>query len=362
MAPRTSKGWAKVYAGKRSLYENFTTKLHELIGDLLGMADIDVAQIEYRTKTVESFTEKMQRQGKDYDDPLLQVTDLSGIRIIAYYLEDVDKIGEMLKREFKIDEVNSVDKAQAADPDRFGYLSTHYVVSLSPSRKSLSEWKQYRDLKAEVQVRTVLQHAWAAIDHKLRYKAAREAPRSLRRQLFRLSALLELADDQFSDLSIRSEKLVKQYVKDVGIGDYDIELNLASMDAYLESSKQHLKWMRIAEEVGFKKPEQVSPEGEETNRSRLLKILQTSGITTIHEFNGMLGDVDNWGKDVLGKVCKASSKEGFVPFAVPHDVLTILTVFGRKNFISRLEIVEIDFKDPLTEALFEVVTKRKGEG
>jgi hypothetical protein len=180
--------------------------------------------------------------------------------------------------------------------------------------------------------------------------------------LFRLSALLELADDQFSDLSIRSEELVKQYIKDVGIGAYDIELNLASMDAYLESSKQHLKWMRITEEVGFRKPEHFNPEAEERARSRLLKILQISGITTIREFNAMLDDADNWGKDVLGKVCKASSKKGFVPFAVSHDALTILTVFGGKNPMSSSQILDIVFHPPLIEALLEVVTKRKGEG
>ena len=50
-----------------------------------------------------------------------EVTDLVGLRIITYYREDVTRVGEILKKEFQIDATNSVDKAAALDPDRFGY-------------------------------------------------------------------------------------------------------------------------------------------------------------------------------------------------------------------------------------------------
>lgn len=93
-----------------------------------------------------------------------------------------------------------MDKAAALDPDRFGYLSVHYTASLSPARRKLAEWRPYADIRAEVQFRTALQHAWSAVQHKLEYKSSIEAPRELRRRLFRLSALFELADEQFSEL------------------------------------------------------------------------------------------------------------------------------------------------------------------
>jgi putative GTP pyrophosphokinase len=67
------------------------------------------------------------------------MTDLIGLRIITYYREDVTRIGEVLKGEFLIDEKNSVDKMAALDPDRFGYLSMHYIASLSPTRRKLAE-------------------------------------------------------------------------------------------------------------------------------------------------------------------------------------------------------------------------------
>ena len=356
MTPRkkrtmTPDKWTRIYKEKRRLYENFSVKLSELITELLRTRDISVAQIEHRTKTVESFKEKLQREGKSYDDPLVQMTDLSGIRIIAYNLEDVEKIGQMLKSEFEVDEANSIDKAQAADPDRFGYASVHYVVSLSASREKLTEWKPYTDIKAEVQVRTVLQHAWAVIDHKLRYKAAHEVPRSLRRQLFRLSALLELADSEFSDLTVRSEKLNKQYSKDVRKGEYDMELNLVSLAAYLKSSKQHLKWNKIAREVGYEK---TVPEEFLSEQRRLLKLLRKSGIQTINDFNSLLNEAENWGRDILEFVFKGSREEGFVPFAVPHDILTILTIYGRRKSITSSTIKDTNFRDELRKAIMGV--------
>ena len=125
-----------------------------------------------------------------------------GIRIIVYYLEDLNKISEIIEKEFNVDYGNSINKLETLDPDRFGYRSIHYVVGISITRSSETEWRPYTNFKAEIQIRTVLQHAWAEIDHKLIYKQNREVPKDLRRKLSRLIALLELADEQFRDILV----------------------------------------------------------------------------------------------------------------------------------------------------------------
>jgi ppGpp synthetase/RelA/SpoT-type nucleotidyltranferase len=196
--PKSPKEWGNIYQEKLTFYEGFAHKLRELVTELIHKQDIEVAHIEARTKSVESFVEKIGREGKDYSNPLNEITDLVGIRVITYYREDIDKIGKIIREEFDIDWENSVDPSQVLEPDTFGYLSIHYVVSLLETRSELPEWEGYRNLKAEIQVRTVLQHAWAEIEHTLLYKTPQEIPNDLRRQLFRLSALLELADEQFS--------------------------------------------------------------------------------------------------------------------------------------------------------------------
>jgi putative GTP pyrophosphokinase len=331
------------------------------------------AQIEYRTKDIAKFIEKIQREGKEYKNPLKEVTDLVGIRIIAYYKEDVDKIGEIIKKEFDVDLKNSIDKAQILDPDRFGYLSVHYVISLSPLRKELTEWKAFANIKAEIQVRTVLQHAWAAIDHKLRYKTAKEVPKTLRRQLFRLSALLEVADDEFSNLKRLIEDTKEYYSQEFKKGKLDIELDLSSLEVYLESTKQHLNWVKIAEQVGFKFLKEEDEDIEdiiEDSKRILLSILHLTGITTIEELDEILRDASQWGKDVLASIRNLSYKYsnapqyyidelGYVPFKfTSYVIITFLVIYARRKVVDQKIIENTEYSIAIQKAIREVITTK----
>ena len=352
---KTPKKWGNIYEEKFATYRAFTTKIENLISELLRKHNIEVAQVESRTKSVDSFIGKIQREGKDFANPLEEITDLVGIRIIAYHKEDVDEIGEIIEKEFGIDREKSMDKAQALDPDRFGYLSVHYVISLSSPRTDLPEWETFSNIKAEIQVRTVLQHAWAAINHRLVYKAAKEIPKNLRRQLFRLSALLELADEEFSNLRKRTEEVAVHYSQEVKKGRLRIEVDLSSLEAYFESTKLHLKWVKIAEQAGFRSKKSYDENvGEE--KSRLLRILDLIDITTIGELDEILKDASKWGKDALAHICKLSSDEGFSPFALPHDVITLLVLYARRKLLTKKIINATEYKDALKTAI-EKVTK-----
>ena len=264
-----------------------TTRLRALATDLISDAGIDVIQIEGRTKTVESFVEKISRKGKKYANPLVDMTDLVGLRIITYYREDVTRIGAVLKGEFLIDEQNSVDKSADLDPDRFGYMSVHYIASLSSARQSLAEWKQYTGIRAEIQVRTALQHAWSAVHHKLEYKSSIEAPRELRRRLFRLSALFELADEQFSELRDARARIASEYAEDVRGGHLHLPLDEASLTAYLrDSGKRDVIAKMITESGG--KIEVRDERGLARDRRDLLKLLSLMDIATVAQFDEYL--------------------------------------------------------------------------
>lgn len=182
-------------------HSSFTVMLNELIKSLLNSYNIKFHIVESRTKTAESLNEKISR--KNIKSVNEEITDLSGIRIILYYQDDVDKVSKLIKENFIIDKENSINKAELYDSNQFGYLSIHYIVKLNNNRTELPEWKNFSFLKAEIQVRTVLQHSWASISHELSYKKGYEIPKELERKLFRLASLFELADEQF--LKIRDE-------------------------------------------------------------------------------------------------------------------------------------------------------------
>lgn len=289
MAALSPQEWGEKYRAEWGTYESLTERLRGLVKDLLKDAEIDVIQIEARTKEIDSFTSKIARKGAIYKDPLAEMTDIVGLRVITYYLEDVDKVAKIIRREFTVDDAVSVDKAASLDPDRFGYVSVHLIAELSPSRQKLVEWKQYAKIKVEIQVRTALQHAWSAVNHKLDYKSPTEVPRAIRRRLFRLNALFELADDQFSELRDARTRLATEYAEDVRDGQLNIPLDEASLAAYLHTNGKIDIITRLVVENGGKI---VPPDERRRRRDRgdLVRYLNMIGISRVMQFDEYLAE------------------------------------------------------------------------
>jgi ppGpp synthetase/RelA/SpoT-type nucleotidyltranferase len=249
----TPEEWGARYAADRERHEAYANKARDLLLELLDRAGIDAEVVEARTKTVDSFVNKLQDEGqRRYRDPISEMRDLVGLRIVTYIVGDAIKVGEVLEKNFEILwERSPIASGDNGDHDRFGYVSDQYEVRLNGKRAVLDEWAAFADLAAEVQVRTVLQHAWAAISHKLEYKAEREAPRKLRRQLSRISALLEVADKEFSELTEAAARLDADYVAALETGNFDIEINADSLAAFLKVTQRHMHYSKVAEEVGY---------------------------------------------------------------------------------------------------------------
>jgi ppGpp synthetase/RelA/SpoT-type nucleotidyltranferase len=184
----------------RDIYEDFTNKIEMLIDTLLKADGINIEAIHTRVKTKKSLTAKLNRPGKTYSK-IESIPDLAGLRILVYHPADLERVAQIVRNEFEVDNEESGDSATRLAPHEFGYLSIHLIIHLSQKRSQLPEWRHLNNLHAEVQIRTILQHAWASISHSLQYKREDEVPVALRRRLHRLSALLELADQEFDTLN-----------------------------------------------------------------------------------------------------------------------------------------------------------------
>lgn len=152
-----------------------------------------VMGLEHRVKEEKSLEGKLYRSG-DWYQKLEDLTDLVGARVILYFSDDVDKIGKLVEQAFDIDWTLSSDKRTLLDPDSFGYLSLHYICSL-PKESGYQE--DLCNIRFEIQIRSILQHAWAQINHDMGYKSQFGVPRTVVREFARLSGLLELADEEF---------------------------------------------------------------------------------------------------------------------------------------------------------------------
>ena len=176
------------YREARPVFEKMQAEVTGILREALERNGLIVTAIETRIKTEESLAGKLALKGAKYAT-LSDITDILGARIVTFYTDDVDRIAAMAEQLFEIDWANSVDKRKLHQLDSFGYNSLHYICRLPGY-----------NYRFELQLRTTLQHAWAAINHDTGYKSGVEIPREYMRRINRLAGLLEIADDEFSHI------------------------------------------------------------------------------------------------------------------------------------------------------------------
>lgn len=147
--------------------------------------------ITHRIKTIDSIKGKLERKPNIYSN-IYEINDILGFRVICYISSDLDLAAKIIADNFRVNWNRSKDKRKIIDARSFGYVALHYVCALPDTESELS------DLWFEIQIKTILQHCWAEIEHDLGYKSEIEVPRNIRRSFSKAASLLETADDIFS--------------------------------------------------------------------------------------------------------------------------------------------------------------------
>lgn len=209
--PKSSSELLAWHVENAPFYKTLGESAEAIISALCRAHKIDFLAVSHRVKSVESLTEKFIRKGYK---TLEGMTDILGVRVIAYVESDVELIKKVLQGTFMVHPNQSVDKSEELAVDQVGYRSVHYICDLGEARTSLPEFKQFRSTKFEVQIRTVLQHAWAEIEHDRSYKFSGDLPPDLRRRLSLLAGSLELLDREFSAVAHDIDKYEKEALRD----------------------------------------------------------------------------------------------------------------------------------------------------
>lgn len=343
------------YEAVRGAYEQFTARNVSLLRELLKEGE-DFHTIEARTKDLDSFEAKVDLPEKEqkYRD-ISEVTDLSGIRIICYLDEDATRVCDRLAEIYDVDGEHSVNKNEQLDPDQFGYRSRHFVVRFPEARVGLPDFARFAGLKAEIQVRTILQHAWAAIDWKLRYKNSAQVPQQLRRRVFRVSALLELADDEFSSLATAVAALRNEYERKLDAGDFALAIDRESVDLFLEKDEGLDVLVEYAKTVGFS----ISPNPPNARDpyGGFITTAASAGYTTIDELKKTISTAGKHKKSRFKDVVEAWKGPDRPPLLVVSraGLARLALVLSQGKEDARRLIEQLPFGAKLQAAVAKVV-------
>ncbi|MCP1220432.1 hypothetical protein NKW45_01060 [Acetobacter orientalis] len=336
------------YEQKLDLYSSFSHNLDHLLRSIIKGHDFKIHVIETRVKTIKSFKEKLNRPGKSYSNPLKDIPDLCGCRIITYYADDVEKISSIINGEFDILEKELSHQPDELEVDKFGYLSAHYIIRLGKARRNLIEWKKFSSLHAEIQIRTVIQHAWSAISHEMQYKQESSVPSKLQRRLYRIAGLFELADEEFVKIRDQKALMIEEAQKMVASGQLSIPLSLPNI---LEAIKQwpYMGEMRKrASELGFRFYRHVSSTDQLTD---IYKLAKSANLNSI---NDLLLTVESPSVDFLDCVWKNKNSES--PWSISENFIFYLILLSRlKENVSVSYLMENGWTKSIAQGVINAI-------
>jgi ppGpp synthetase/RelA/SpoT-type nucleotidyltranferase len=264
----THEAWLELYDRMTPTLRARGEAIRELLARRLAEdAGLKLHSITLRVKTRDSVAAKLARPDRTYGS-LWDLTDLVGLRVITYFEDGVDRVGRVLEAHLPIDFRHSVDKRKPSADDRFGYRSLHYVCRMSP------EDGVHGEIRYEVQVRTLLEHAWAEIEHDLGYKSRDSVPAVARRRLNRLAGLLELADQEFAAIRRDLSEYATTLPARIANSD-EIALDRLSLGSLLDCVEVKELDLAIARELGR------ALGGSPFFPEYLLRMLEASGLSTV---------------------------------------------------------------------------------
>jgi putative GTP pyrophosphokinase len=260
------------YLRVQPFYQDMASLIARLIQECLRKREIKVHSVQYRAKDPSSFEQKARipseanPQNPKYADPLKEITDLAGIRVITHFPGTLIEIDKLLADEFEILE-RSDKGVELIEDERFGYQSIHYLLRIKLDRARLAEYERFAGATAEVQVRTILQHAWAEIEHDIQYKSTNTIPTEIRRRFMALAGMLEIADREFQAIQDTDQELeihAKAMVQKGNLGGVEITPNSVKLflDKRLGPDRRISDWSyewaaRKLKRLGFQDLKQV---------------------------------------------------------------------------------------------------------
>jgi ppGpp synthetase/RelA/SpoT-type nucleotidyltranferase len=278
--------------------------LEKHIWQALRDSNLRPLMVAARAKSLESMRAKLLQ--KPYKRPRSQLTDRLGVRVILYHAREVDDVADLLRQTLTVRESHSSDKRLTLGLREFGYRSYHLVASLHDTTTSTPQLRELRGRVFEVQIRSLLEHAWAEIEHEVVYKSDANWPREIKRRFASIAGVLELLEHEFEELEGSAEHLIEQAIESLkSQPGKNLSLDVPLMCAFLELEQPDGLSFRRARADGKPFPAGID---------RLMFLgLRRAGIRTL---NSLRRDIRS--RKVRRSVGRYAAAEGIAPREVSH--------------------------------------------
>ncbi|MFV0482126.1 MAG: GTP pyrophosphokinase family protein [Campylobacteraceae bacterium] len=278
----------KDYDKNLQIYKDCEEKINVYLHDMLNIHKNEkINQIATRVKDKESLSLKIDR--KEQYESIDDITDVLGARIVVYFDDDIEEIANIIKQEFVVDEEKSIDKRKVDFPDRFKYKSLHLIVSLKNERINFPGYSCFKNIKFEIQIRTIFQHGWAQIEHGLGYRNS-ELSGEYKRDFNRLSALLELADLEFMRIRNNILKYKNEAKNEILNNPNQVFIDKISLESFILNNAEIVKLDKFI----AKNHSLNYVENHIINiNDKLIKILDYFNIKTIEELSNHFTQQEN---------------------------------------------------------------------
>jgi ppGpp synthetase/RelA/SpoT-type nucleotidyltranferase len=184
-------------------YDNHLVSLARVLEEHIRENLKDVPRIDRvsaRAKGVDSFVSKAGKEVngvKKYSDPYNQIQDQIGVRVVTFYLDDVDAVTKEIEGYYRKIESKSI----VPDSDsEFGYFGKHFILLIPDDL--INDGSDVNKIPKffELQVKTLFQHAWGEAEHDLGYKPGAVLSSDVKRRIAFTAAQAWGADQIFNEL------------------------------------------------------------------------------------------------------------------------------------------------------------------
>jgi putative GTP pyrophosphokinase len=221
--------WGEEFKRRQNAYEQLASEVEFSLAALAEDKSIKFHSATSRVKALESIAKKA--KDKELGDPLSEVDDVVGIRMVVLFLSDLPRLDALIHDSFAVE--SSDNKIESGDPASFGYMSVHYLATLG-DEYSGPRYDRVKSLRFEIQTRTVVMDAWANVSHYLDYKGDSTIPEELRKDFHALSGLFYVADKHFEIFAGASKQSQEKAEEELESGSLDdVEINLDTLEAFL---------------------------------------------------------------------------------------------------------------------------------